>query len=657
SLSAYQPKRLDIYFKNDHFYSEVLTFLDYLVNGEWQSRIIPKADISKTISRVRPLFGGDAFALKGITQTRFGACLGISEYPEQTEAGLLNALLSAPFELVLTQSFQFLSKPVATELLLRQQNRLQSTGDLAHSQVHAIGDGLDDLTSGRIVYGEHHLVLTVMASSLSQLDQCLSSLKSELADSAIIPIREDWAMAAAFWSQLPSNSKYRPRPSPISSRNFAGFCSLHNYPAGQLEGNQWGPAVTLLKAASGSPFYFNFHEPKQITLKAHQQSNSPKVLCDHLAKDASTKDVPLKDEHHALGNTLIIGASGSGKTVLQGFLISQSKKYGPTQIVFDKDRGLEIYVRACAGLYLPLQMGKPTGFNPFHIENTAENCLFLTALITKLCGGELKHNQQQELAAAVNGVMSLDRPYRRLSRCLEFLDPVESDGCHARLQKWCDGGELAWVLDNKIDQLDVSNQKLMAFDVTEFLDCEEVRTPIVMYLFHRIEKLIDGRRLQIIMDEFWKLLADKFFEDLAQNKQKVIRKQNGIMVYATQSAKDVLNSPIAHTLIEQCATFILMPNPKARREDYIDGLNLTEREFEIIKTELQPNSRQFIVKQGHESLITGLDLCGFDDELAVISGTTDKVKLVHELVDEVGSNPDDWLPLYYKVLADNRGEK
>ena len=99
-----------------------------------------------------------------------------------------------------------------------------------------------------------------------------------------------------------------------------------------------------------------------------------------------------------------------------------------------------------------------------------------------------------------------------------------------------------------------------------------------------------------------------------------------------------------------------MPNPKARKEDYIDGLNLTEREFDVIKTELQPNSRQFIVKQGHESVITGLDLNGFDDELAVISGTTDKVKLVHELVDKVGSNPDDWLPIYYDTLADKRGE-
>ncbi len=652
SLEHYQPERLTTFFKNQHFYSDVLTFLDYLVNGEWQPRIYPKENINTALPRVRPLFGPDTFALKGINQTRFGACLGIKEYPENTEAGLLNALLSAPFTFILSQSFQFFSKPLATQLLLKQQNRLDTTGDLAHSQVQAISVGLDDLTSNRIVYGEHHVVLTVLSDSIEKLNQHLANVKSELADNAIIPVREDWGLAAAFWSQLPANSKYRPRPAPISSRNFAGFCSLHNYPSGQLDGNQWGAAVTLFKTASGSPFYFNFHEPKQITLKAHQQSNSPKVLCNDL-----TKDAPLNDEHHALGNTLIIGASGSGKTVLQGFLISQSKKYDPTQIVFDKDRGLEIYVRACAGLYLPLRMGKPTGFNPFQLEPTPENKLFLTALITKLCGGELKHNQQQELATAVNGVMSLDRPFRRLSRCLEFLDPVEDDGCHARLRKWCDGGEFAWVLDNKIDQLDISNQKLIAFDVTEFLDCEEVRTPIIMYLFHRIEMLIDGRRLQIIMDEFWKLLADEFFEDLAQNKQKVIRKQNGIMVYATQSAKDVLNSPIAHTLIEQCATFILMPNPKAKKEDYIDGLSLTEREFDIIKTELQPSSRQFIVKQGHESVITGLNLSGFDDELAVISGTTDKVKLVHDLVDEVGSAPADWLPLYYDALADKRGVK
>ena len=644
SLAVYVPHRLGVHVKQGVLYSELVTLMDYLVNGEWQPRALPKANIAHSLARIRPFFGSDTFALKGITQTRLGASLGIAEYPEHTEAGLLNALLSAPFELVLSQSFQFLSKPVATELLLKQQNRLHTTGDLAHSQVQAIDDGLDDLTSSRLVYGEHHLTLSVFASSQAQLNQHLAALKSELADRAIIAVREMWSLAAAYWSQLPANCKYRPRPAPISSRNFAGFCSLHNYPSGQLSGNQWGNAVTLFKTASGAPFYFNFHEPRQ---------HAP-LSCEH---QQVTKESTLKDEHHALGNTLIIGPSGSGKTVLQGFLISQSKKYQPTQIIFDKDRGLEVYVRACAGVYLPLQMGKPTGFNPFQLENTSSNQLFLSALVGKLCGGSLGHHQQQEVANAVNGVMSLPKTKRRLSRCLEFLDPVDNDGCYARLQTWCQGGELAWVLDNETDELAVSNQTLLAFDVTEFLDNEQIRTPIVMYLFHRIESLIDGRRLQIIMDEFWKLLADEYFEDLAQNKQKVIRKQNGIMVYGTQSARDVLNSPIAYTLIEQCATFILMPNPKARREDYIDGLHLTEREFEIIRTELQPNSHQFIVKQGHLSSVCELNLQGFDEELAVISGTTDKVALMTKLIEQVGDEPNVWLPLYFDALRDKRGGK
>ncbi len=651
SLTEYQPELLTTYFKEGHFHSEVLTFLDFLVNGEWQPRTLPKVDIAYALPRIRPLFGSNTFALKGIADTQFGACLSISQYPESTEAGLLNALLSAPFRFILTQSFQFLSKPLATQLLIKQQNRLNTTGDLALSQVESISFGLDELTSNRIVYGEHHLVLTVLADSDDKLNQHMASVKSELADIAIIPVREDTGMAAAYWSQLPANSKYRPRPAPISSRNFSGFCSFHNYPSGQIDGNQWGAAVTMFKTASSSPYYFNFHESNAQKRNPHKPSTTPKVTCK-----SSSKETQLKDEHHALGNTLIIGASGSGKTVLQGFLISQSKKYGPTQILFDKDRGLEIYVRACGGLYLPLEMGKATGFNPFHLEDTPGNRLFLTSLLAKLMGSNLTHAEQQELSIAVNGVMALDKPLRRLSRCLEFLDPVDTNGCHARLQKWCEGGELAWVLDNRIDELDVTYQKLLAFDVTEFLDHPEIRTPIVMYLFHRIEELIDGRRLQIIMDEFWKLIADEYFEDLANNKQKVIRKQNGIMVYATQSAKDVLNSPIAHTLIEQCATFIFMPNPKAKREDYIDGLNLTEREFELVKTHLQPNSRQFLIKRGHDSIVTGLDLSDFDEELAVISGTTDKVKLMHTLVDKVGSNVEDWLPLYYQQVTDKRGQ-
>ena len=387
ALAEYKPQLLTTYFKNGHFYSEVLTFLDFLINGKWQQRVYPSVDISMALPRVRPFFGKDTIALEGIVDTQYGACLSIAEYPETTEAGLLNSLLSAPFSFVLTQSFKFLSKPVATQLLMRQQNRLVTTGDLAQSQVESITDALDDLTSNRVVYGEHHLVLTILAKSVNTLNQHIANVKSEMAELAIIPARESTGLAAAYWSQLPANNQYCPRPAPISSRNFAGFCSFHNYPTGHIDGNQWGSAVTLFKSTSGAPYYFNFHEHKETTPQSHSSLTHISNITDLITQEdnhvANNKDSRLKDEHHALGNTLIIGASGSGKTVLQGFLISQSKKFHPTQIIFDKDHGLEVYVRACRGLYLPLQMGKPTGFNPFHLEDTPENRLFLTQLLSK----------------------------------------------------------------------------------------------------------------------------------------------------------------------------------------------------------------------------------------------------------------------------------
>jgi len=69
------------------------------------------------------------------------------------------------------------------------------------------------------------------------------------------------------------------------------------------------------------------------------------------------------------GHALICGPTGSGKTVFIGFLIAMLTRQGITQIVFDKDRGLEILIRALGGAYFPLKSGTPTGFNPLQLPD------------------------------------------------------------------------------------------------------------------------------------------------------------------------------------------------------------------------------------------------------------------------------------------------
>jgi type IV secretion system protein VirB4 len=398
---------------------------------------------------------------------------------------------------------------------------------------------------------------------------------------------------------------------------------------GKPNGNPWGAAVTILKTVSGTPLYFNFHASK-------------------IGEDST--------DQRLLGNTVMIGKSGTGKTVTLGFLLAQAQKYKPTIVTFDKDRGMEIVIRAMGGRYLPLKTGLPSGFNPLQLPPTPNNMQFLKQFIKKLAsaGGErITHSDEEEINRALNTLMfHIDPPLRRLSMLVQSLPNPLYEGreghptVHARLLKWCEGGEYGWLFDNPEDALDLTTHRLYGFDITEFLEHPETRAPTMMYLVFRTEGMIDGRKFIYVFDEFWKALSDPYFEDLAKNKQKTIRKQNGIFVFATQEPSDALESPIAKTLVQQCATYIFLPNPSADYQDYIQGFKLTDAEFDLIKN-LGEDSRRFLIKQGGNSAIAQLNLHGFDDELLVLSGTPDNAELVEEIIAEVGEDPEVWLPLFY----------
>jgi type IV secretion system protein VirB4 len=641
ALDRYEPELLTCYAHRGVMFSEAQEFLSFLVTGEWRRQAVLPSDICETLAMARPMFGkGGLLAIKGATRTQYGSLLSIQEYPSATCPGLLNDLLSMPFELVLSQSFTFLSKPVAMGRMKRQQDRMVNAGDVAQSQVAGIDDAMDDLQSNRFVMGAHSLSLYIRANDQKALNEYIDEAGAALSDSGMKWGREELGLAGAFWAQLPGNFSYRVRVGDMTSRNFAGFSSLHNYPIGKIRNNQWGDAVTMFRTTSGAPYYFNFH----------------KVDSDPKAK--------IDPNHKDLANTVVIGQSGAGKTVLECFLLAQTQKFANANnafgastklscVLFDKDLGAAIAVRAMGGRYYPIKNGVPSGFNPFQMSATPGNLMFLDTLVRKLISREglpITPAQEAKISAAISGVMAEKVPQhkRRLSAVLEFLDPTDENGLHARLSRWCRGGALGWLFDNAEDSLVVENTPVVGFDVTEFLENPETRTPTIMYLFHRIQTLIDGRRIPIFMDEFGKLLDDEAFEDLAKNKLTTIRKQDGFLVMFTQSPKQVLQSPIAFAIIEQSATKIFLPNPAADRKDYVEGFKLTDREYEIIKN-LGEKSRQFLIKQGQNSVVAELNLRGFDDELAVLSGNTGTSMLVEKIVADMGDDPEKWLPVFHRA--------
>lgn len=642
SLARYEPERLAVTERVGTVYSDVLEFLALLVNGARQPIPLPQAPIATVLASTRPLFGSETIEYRSPTSTRFGVMLGIQAYPTATTVGMYNALLSAPFEFVLTQSFAFLTKATGQGLMQRQYHRMENAGDFAVSQAEELKDALDALTANEFVMGDHHLSLHVLtpplwpgersASVLKQLNDDVALARTLLVDSCGMTVaREDLALEAAFWAQLPGNFAFRPRKAPITSRNFAAMVPMHNFPVGRATGNHWGDALALLITSARSPYYFSLH--------------------------ASDPREPDGGSRKDTGHTFICGPTGSGKTVVIGFLASMLHTQGVTQIVFDKDYGLEILVRALGGQYFPLRNGEPTGFNPLQLEPTPGNVEFLKSWLRMLVRGvtPLTTREQTDLEQALRGTLALAPHARRLSRLIEFTDPTRPEGIYARLSRWCQnmGGEYAWAFDNEADSLipQLSRHATIGFDVTHFLSHEHLRGPVNRYLFHLVEQLVDGRKLVCWVDEFSHALNDPDFQGFSDNAPKTWRKLNGALCMATQTASAVLASPIARTLVESTATKIFFPNPNADHDEYVNGFGLSEREFKLIKEELEPGSRMFLVKQGHWSIVCGLDMKGFGGELSVISGRRETVQCLRRILDAEGSDPTVWLPRFLATVA------
>ncbi|GAB2510121.1 VirB4 family type IV secretion/conjugal transfer ATPase [Lysobacter humi (ex Lee et al. 2017)] len=635
-LKDYAPYRLGMYeASNGIVFSEALEFFGYLMNRIDEPVPVLDAPVHSYLPVSRHLFSsrtGDFIINTPHGVNHFGAILNIKEYADGTYPGILNRLKYLDVEYVITHSFSPMGRQDALKVLDRTKGMMISSGDKAVSQIVELDHAMDQLASGNFVLGEYHFTLTLYADSQERLSQVIATGRAELSNAGFVSTKEDLAVVASFYSQLPANWKYRTRLANVSSLNFLGLSPLHNFASGKRENNPWGDCVTTLQTTNGQPYFFNFHA-------THPAENS--------------------FGEKAIANTMVIGKSGTGKTALINFLLSQAQKFDPVPTIFffDKDRGAEIFVRACGGNYLALENGQPTGFNPFQCEANEANVQFLADLVKVLAGKAIyTAREEEDIFRAVENMLDTPIHLRTMTNFQKSLPNMGDDGLFARMRKWTAGNSLGWVFDNPRDTVDLSRASIIGFDYTDIIDNPEVRVPVINYLLHRLEALIDGRPLIYVMDEFWKILDGKGgLKEFAKNKQKTIRKQNGMGIFATQSPEDALASDIAAALIEQTATMILLPNPNASREDYIDGLKLTEAEYEVVVS-LDERSRCFLVKQGHASSVCQLNLRGMDDALAVISASTDNIEIMHRVLDEraaaLGVTPDDlrpadWLDEFY----------
>lgn len=627
-LARYDAQVMSIVERDGFLFSEPAEFLGYLINGDFHAVPVTRSLLNESIVFARPVFSrwGEMGELRLTSTTRRFGMVEVRDYPDQSRPGHLDSLLKLPYEFIVSQSWGSFTKAHARSALKKHRRLLIDSGDDSKTQINELLQALDDLATGKWGLGDHHATVLVFGHSPDEVRAGLARVVKSLADVSIVAKPLDLALEAAFWAQLPCNWAWRPRPLPITSYNFLDYSSFHNQLTGKPTGNPWGPAVTMLKTETQSPFFLNFH--------------------------ATLDDVDETGKRR-LGNTMIIGKSGTGKTVLLSAALTQAQKFRPTTIVWDKDRGMQVTIMALGGRYFPLKFGRPTGWAPYQMEPTRANLAFMrrfTAFLASRRGESISTSQHAEIDQAITQMTSLmDRRDRRISTLTHLLpNPLTDDSrssVHARLLPWCQGGEFGWLFDGSEDTLNLEDNQLYGFDMTEFLENDDIRGATNMYLQHRVDALCDGRRFIQITDECQHPLKDGFYQQRMQDQARTIRKKNGLLIFATQEPNAILENPVGKSLLQQSATVIYLPNPEATREDYVEGFKLTEAEFELVKG-LGEFSRKMVVKQGGNTTVAQLDLKQCKDALLVFSGSEDMAELAEHAVREKGHEPEQWLPLY-----------
>jgi len=83
---------------------------------------------------------------------------------------------------------------------------------------------------------------------------------------------------------------------------------------------------------------------------------------------------------------------------------------------------------------------------------------------------------------------------------------------------------------------------------------ERAVVSVLLFLFHQIEKRLDGSPTAIVLDEAWVFLKHELFKEFHPRWAKTLRKANAALMLSTQNWSDIFNSSLKDVLIETALT-------------------------------------------------------------------------------------------------------
>jgi type IV secretion/conjugal transfer VirB4 family ATPase len=587
---------------------ELSSYWAWLINGKpVKQKVQQNGYLTGFLSGIHLNFPGNKnYQIYFSGRKRYAAYLTIKMPATETKAKFLDKLFAIQRTFSLYQGFKKYEKGhsllVVEDKLKNAENFLQYS-DIRIEECHVL---LQRLQADDFSLFKHSWILEVQEDSLQELERAVTELLTLTSSFGFQCSRERINTEACFWSRFPEMSWMNPRHRQITSANASHFANFSSSGQG-FNSCSWGQhPVVNLKTTAGSDYAFTFH---------------------------------ISPEPYANGNTLIIGGTGAGKTVFLSFLLSGCFKYkGFRALVFDRLQGLKVWNSFHDGTYISPQYIKEMEMNPLRLPDTGENRTFLKNWFEVLTD-RTNEEDQEAIAKAIFELYQLPEKERTLENIAVAFGTPEKGSIARNLKQWLKGGSYEAYFNSQDDALDFTN-KLITYDMSSLLDDPDILAPLVMYIFHKL--FLKARTSQggyvCFVDELPRYLASKHFKVKIETILQEVRKTNGVFLGATQDAETLLEDPISPVIRQNMGTFILFPEPLAKRKHYMDMLGLNETEFGWIKN-TDPFGRQVMIKRKDgESVTCYVNLSSLDNMLKIFDSSSGAVRKLEKCQQEYGGN-------------------
>ena len=608
-------------------HSDLLAYLQSCITGELQPFRVPHTPMYlDALLGSLPLVGGLVPCLENGGEQKHIAIVSIDGLPQESWPSMMAELDTMPFEYRYSTRFicldqydaekevtgyvkgwnqqvlgfmdQFFNNPNAK--VNRDALLMREDAEIAKTEIQGGYVGAGYLTS----------CVILMDSDLEALQDHARELRRAIQTLGFGVRIESINAIEAWLGSLPGNSYANLRRPLINTLNLADLLPLQTVWTG--------------RASCPCPFY---------------PENSP-PLAVFTTENGTT---PFRFNLHVgdLGHTLIFGPTGSGKSTLLAEIVWNFRRYRSSRVfVFDKGNSMYPLCLGMGGDHYDVGGGESLSFAPLQRNHEGMGemswCEEWIANLIQLQGETVTVDMRQAIHQAALLLAEQPEDMRSLTH---FTHIVPNMTIRNALAHYTTGGAMGSLLDAETDNLGLS--QFMVFEIEELMNLgQQNLIPVLLYLFHRIEKALDGKPTLLVLDEAWVMLGNAVFRDKIREWLKVLRKANCAVILATQSLSDAKKSNIMDVLVESCLTKIFLANPFAEQEDQYElyhDCGLNSRQISIISHSTQKRDYYMVNPYGRRQFQLALSKM----ELAFV-GASDKESIarITELHEQFG--PDMW---------------